>query len=305
LTHGSRRVPRPLVLRAAAHYRRVPTRRSSEVASAVRGAPHSTPRARRSPRTTRRYLAVQLRCAVDVLGVLCVLGVGCGCRPPSPPPSAAVRGHVADWCGDTTLRLVSKSRRESTHYPLQRTTVVSPPGGTCPRRRQPYVRRPWRLGGECRFVRRENFALAPNPRLFTAIVSPDGFRVSRQIRRDTTDRPTTLTVRGRRRTRGRTQRDTEIAGQHYVGRACPPTTRDRKVYRTRGLAGPATRHFFTTETQTPCCYKLRVSYPLGARGCPPPAPGGPAYVASYRPTGALYCRRVFLRYPSSPGAQWS
>jgi len=45
-------------------------------------------------------------------------------------------------------------------------------------------------------------------------------------------------VRGRRRTRGRTQRDTEISGQHYVGRVHPLTTRDRKVYRARGLAGP-------------------------------------------------------------------
>jgi len=105
-----------------------------------------------------------------------------------------------------------------------------------------------------------NFALAPYPRLFPAIASPDGFRVSRPIRRDTTDRPTSLRgamcvgpcdnritstrrtrVRGRRRTRGRTQRDTEIAGRHYVGRACPPTTRDRKVYRGRGLAGPDER----------------------------------------------------------------
>jgi len=37
-----------------------------------------------------------------------------------------------------------------------------------------------------------NFALAPNPRLFPAVVSPDGFRVSRPIRRDTTDAPPPL-----------------------------------------------------------------------------------------------------------------
>jgi len=50
--------------------------------------------------------------------------------------------------------------------------------------------------------------------------------------------PARTRVRGRRRLRGRTRRDTEITGRHYVERASPPTTRDRKVYRTRGLAGP-------------------------------------------------------------------
>jgi len=133
-----------------------------------------------------------------------------------------------------------------------------------------------------------NFALAPIPRLFTAIVSPDGFRVSRPVRRDTTDAPPPLgghmrtghltretvritwtrrtRVRGRRRLRGRTRRDTEIPGKHYVGRVHPLTTRDRKVYRTRGLPRPETSCFLRShEESNKEVRRRRLARPLGRR----------------------------------------
>ena len=134
------------------------------------------------------------------------------------------------------------------------------------------LRRSWCLGGHVFAVlRRQNFALAPNPRLFTAVVSPDGFRVSRPIRRDTTDAPPPLggpcahgppdvSLSGLLRPAAHAS---GAAGEHGAGRSAIRRSREditwsvlarprpetvRSIER-GGLLVRTTRHFFTTETR--------------------------------------------------------
>ena len=146
-------------------------------------------------------------------------------RPKQPPINADERGYSAAGKPHLVvpsafirvhLRLLPPSAPNFSRW-LQPSPVT---GHSVPRR---HVRQPTGTTGTT--------TVPPPVRRPCANGPPDSESVS-------TTRNRRTRVQGRRRHRGRTRRDTEIAGQLYVGRVHPPTTRDRMVYRASRLARP-------------------------------------------------------------------
>jgi len=100
------------------------------------------------------------------------------------------------WGHDATPALEVKTRyvilRAAARYRRVPTPQRQRPMLRSPARRRAPTRRAGSSAVPFAVRRRKLSRWLPIPRLFPAVVSPDGFRVSRPIRRDTTDRPTSL-----------------------------------------------------------------------------------------------------------------